>query len=75
MSPLDLTIQQETPTPTNPSLVFKVADDEDEFAKIHRLNYSIFVEEIPQHTANDQRMLIDAFHHENTYYRVRHTGQ
>ena len=46
---------------------FKIADCDDEFEAIHRLNYRTFVEEIPQHQPNEQRRLVDPFHHENTY--------
>jgi aspartate aminotransferase-like enzyme/GNAT superfamily N-acetyltransferase len=49
------------------SLTFKVASTEDEFAQIHRLNYRTFVEEIPQHAANPQGVLVDRFDAENTY--------
>lgn len=49
-------------------LTFKVASEADEFEQIHRLNYRTFVEEIPQHPANDEKLLVDRFHHENTYY-------
>lgn len=45
----------------------KIADTEAEFEMIHRLNYKIFVEEIPQHETNKSRSLIDRFHNENTY--------
>jgi GNAT superfamily N-acetyltransferase len=38
-----------------------------EYDAIHRLNYDTFVEEIPQHGPNPQRVLIDRFHAENTY--------
>jgi aspartate aminotransferase-like enzyme/GNAT superfamily N-acetyltransferase len=48
-------------------LNFKIATEPDEFEQIHRLNYRTFVEEIPQHPPNDQGMLIDRFHGENTY--------
>jgi hypothetical protein len=48
-------------------LRFKVATTADEFAQIHALNYRTFVEEIPQHEHNPERMLVDRFHAENTY--------
>ena len=35
--------------------------------RIHQLNYQTFVEEIPQHPSNDDRLLVDSFHEENTY--------
>ncbi|NVO00066.1 MAG: aminotransferase class V-fold PLP-dependent enzyme [Geobacteraceae bacterium] len=49
-------------------LTFKVASEAHEFEQIHRLNYRTFVEEIPQHPANDEKLLVDRFHHENSYY-------
>lgn len=49
------------------SLVFKIASEPDEIEQIHRLNYIAFVEEIPQHTPNPERRLVDKFHTENTY--------
>lgn len=48
-------------------LTLKVASEPDEFEQIHRLNYRTFVEEIPQHPPNDQKLLVDRFHDENTY--------
>lgn len=38
-----------------------------DFDAIHRLNYQTFVEEIPQHSPNGERRLVDRFHGENTY--------
>ncbi|WP_449537361.1 aminotransferase class V-fold PLP-dependent enzyme [Ferdinandcohnia sp. Marseille-Q9671] len=49
------------------SFVYKIARTKEEFKKIHKLNYKTFVEEIPQHEQNEERMLIDKFHNENTY--------
>ena len=49
-------------------LTSKVACEEWEFEAIHRLNYSTFAEEIPQHPTNVERRLVDRFHHENTYF-------
>jgi ribosomal protein S18 acetylase RimI-like enzyme len=46
---------------------FKVASHKDEFEQIYRLNYRVFVEEIPQHSPNSERRLMDGFHVENTY--------
>ena len=48
-------------------LIYKIATEEDEFTQIHRLNYDTFAEEIPQHAANPQKMLVDRFHAQNTY--------
>lgn len=47
-------------------LRFCIADSS-HFDTIHRLNYQTFVEEIPQHEPNEQRRLVDRFHHQNTY--------
>jgi len=49
------------------SLTYKIATEASEFEAIHRLNYDTFVEEIPQHTANPERRLVDRFHAQNTY--------
>lgn len=48
-------------------LTFKIASEPDEFEQIHRLNYRTFVEEIPQHEPNEEGVLVDRFHDENTY--------
>ena len=52
---------------TSAPLIFKVASEDWEFEQIHRLNYKTFVEEIPQHEANPDGLLVDKFHDENTY--------
>ena len=49
-------------------LTFKVATEEWEFEQIHRLNYETFVVEIRQHEPNQDGLLVDEFHHENTYF-------
>jgi N-acyl-L-homoserine lactone synthetase len=46
---------------------FKIATEPWEVEQIHRLNYRIFVEEIPQHAPNPERRLVDKFHEQNTY--------
>lgn len=46
---------------------YTIAGEDWQFEAIHRLNYQTFVEEIPQHRANDRGTLIDRFHDENTY--------
>jgi ribosomal protein S18 acetylase RimI-like enzyme len=48
------------------SLAYKMAQPS-QFEAIHRLNYETFVEEIPQHAPNPERLLIDRFHAGNTY--------
>lgn len=35
--------------------------------RIHQLNYKTFVEEIPQHAPNEDGLMVDRFHAENTY--------
>jgi hypothetical protein len=49
------------------SLTYKIAETENEFEQIFRLNYKTFVEEIPQHERNSEKRLVDKFHAENTY--------
>lgn len=48
----------------------KIATTASEFEQIAQLNYETFVEEIPQHSPNDERKLVDRLHHENTYLVV-----
>lgn len=50
----------------------KITSTEQEFTDIAKLNYATFVEEIPQHPANDQKQLIDKFHEQNTYLVFYH---
>jgi predicted N-acetyltransferase YhbS len=45
----------------------KPASELDEFLQIHRLNYQTFVEEIPQHKQNAEKLLVDKFHNTNNY--------
>ena len=52
-------------------LIFKRATEPWEFEQIYELNYSSFVEEVPQHPVNDDRLLVDQFHDENTYFICR----
>ncbi len=52
-------------------LICKLADTPDEIEQIHRLNYRTFVEEIPQHTPNSERKLVDKFHKENSYLIIK----
>ena len=49
------------------NMVFKRASELNEFLQIHQLNYKTFVEEIPQHQQNAERMLVDKFHDKNHY--------
>ncbi|MBN2163527.1 MAG: aminotransferase class V-fold PLP-dependent enzyme [Pontiellaceae bacterium] len=55
--------------------VFKVAELPWEIDAVHALNYKTFVEEIPQHAPNRDRMLADKFHEENTYIVCVHEEQ
>ncbi|PAV28838.1 aminotransferase [Virgibacillus profundi] len=48
-------------------ILYKIAEHADEIEQIHQLNYETFVEEIPQHTANHDKKLVDRFNDENTY--------
>lgn len=48
-------------------MIIKSPTSKDEFEQIHRLNYKTFVEEIPQHEENMDKILIDKFHHKNKY--------
>ncbi|GGE76486.1 aminotransferase class V-fold PLP-dependent enzyme [Priestia taiwanensis] len=57
------------------SFHYKIATSEREFEQIHRLNYQTFVEEIPQHSINEEEQLIDRFHHDNTYIICIHKNE
>ena len=48
-------------------MIIKAATEPDEIRQIHELNYRTFVEEIPQHQQNAERMLVDKFHFKNRY--------
>lgn len=48
----------------------KIARTEAEFTEIAKLNYSTFVEEIPQHETDESGMRVDPFHKQNTYLVV-----
>jgi aspartate aminotransferase-like enzyme/GNAT superfamily N-acetyltransferase len=56
------------------SLQVKIADRPDEFDQIACFNYATFVEEIPQHTENPDKALIDKFHRENRYFICKDGG-
>ncbi len=55
--------------------VFKIAEHPWEIDAVHALNYKTFVEEIPQHAPNAEKMLADKFHEENTYIVCVHEEQ
>ncbi len=48
-------------------ILYKIAETERERELVAHLNYRTFVEEIPQHEANEARRLIDRYDAENTY--------
>lgn len=48
-------------------MTIKLAQEPYEFDQIHQLNYKTFVEEIPQHSPNTEKKLIDKFHFKNKY--------
>ncbi|HEX2724150.1 MAG TPA: GNAT family N-acyltransferase, partial [Gemmatimonadaceae bacterium] len=48
-------------------LRFKIASEPGEFEQIRRLNYRTFVEEIPQHSPNHERALVDRFEASTVY--------
>lgn len=48
--------------------LFKRAETAAELEQVHRLNHRTFVEEIPQHPASDNGLLIDKFHDKNVYF-------
>jgi aspartate aminotransferase-like enzyme/GNAT superfamily N-acetyltransferase len=56
-------------------LMYKPAEEPWELDQIHRLNYETFVEEIPQHEANDSRRLVDRYDDENSYFVCRRGEQ
>jgi N-acyl-L-homoserine lactone synthetase len=56
-------------------MVIKLADQDAEFHQIHQLNYKTFVEEIPQHTPNEDKILVDKFHSKNKYIVALHGEQ
>lgn len=51
----------------SPGLMFKIATEDWEFEQIHALNYKTFVQEIPQHSVNKEKKLVDKFHADNSY--------
>lgn len=48
-------------------MLIKKPETEIEFNQILKLNYKTFVEEIPQHKPNDDKLLVDKFHAQNQY--------
>lgn len=56
-------------------LVFKVAQSPEEFEQVYRLNYRTFVEEIPQHAPNPDRVLVDQRLERSTCYVCLREGR
>lgn len=48
-------------------MIYKIANTQEEYNQIFKLNYATFVDEIPQHKENDGKILVDKFHDKNTY--------
>lgn len=48
-------------------MIYKIANTQEEYNQIFKLNYATFVDEIPQHEENDEKTLIDKFHEQNIY--------
>ncbi len=48
--------------------LFKLAETDDEFSQLHRMNYRTFAEEISQHHADGSGQLVDKFHDKNRYF-------
>jgi predicted N-acetyltransferase YhbS len=48
-------------------ITIKFAETEEELAQVHKLNYETFVEEIPQHEGNQNKILVDKLHEKNLY--------
>lgn len=46
---------------------FRWSVSDEDFDAVHRLNYSTFVREIPQHADNGTGRLVDKFHEKNRY--------
>ena len=46
---------------------YRIAQFPQDAKRIHELNYKTFVEEIPQHRPNENGLMVDRFHNENTY--------
>lgn len=48
-------------------MIYKIANTEEEYSQIYKLNYKTFVDEIPQHEENEQQILVDKFDKKNIY--------
>jgi len=49
-------------------MIIKITNDPKDLEQIYKMNYSTFVEEIPQHEISNHKVLIDKFHEKNTYF-------
>jgi GNAT superfamily N-acetyltransferase len=56
-------------------IIVKFAETEEELAQVHKLNYQTFVEEIPQHEGNNNKVLVDKLHEKNKYIIALIEGQ
>lgn len=63
------------PGASSDEIVYKMADTAAELEQICAMNYATFVEEIPQHSKNDERRLVDKFHSENDYVIALQDGR
>ena len=48
-------------------MIYKIANTQEEYEQIFKLNYETFVDEIPQHKKNETKKLKDKFHDKNIY--------
>lgn len=48
-------------------MIYKIANTQEEYNQIFKLNYQTFVDEIPQHEKNEEQILVDKFHDKNVY--------
>ena len=48
-------------------MIYKIANTQEEYEQIFKLNYETFVDEIPQHEKNETKKLKDKFHDKNIY--------
>ena len=47
-------------------MIYKIANTQEEYEQIFKLNYETFVDEIPQHKKNETKKLKDKFHDKNS---------
>jgi hypothetical protein len=56
-------------------IIVKFAETEEELRQVHKLNYETFVEEIPQHSENQSKILVDKLHEKNRYIVALFQGE